>query len=160
RLALYDGIPQLADLGDGDADGVAGLEGEVVAGDQTGAGEEEDAVREEVVPPQPLDQLREGALHLGGARRAVEYGPTPALDRESDVQRSLPRFALFEPDHGAEAAGLAVDLRLREVERVLALDVAGAHVVSDRVADQLQLRRDQERDFRLGDVPPGVAADA
>ena len=41
------------------------------------------------------------------------------------------------PHHGAEGATPEIDLGLREVERVLALDRTGRHVVADRIAHDI-----------------------
>src|SRR5204862_459885 len=49
--------------------------------------------------------------------------------------------------------------RLRQVERVLALDVPRAHVVADRVADDRAARGHDERELGLGHIPACVAAD-
>ena len=60
----------------------------------------------------------------------------------------------------AQGAAIVVELGLRQIERILALDVAGAHVVADGEPDQLSLRRNDQRQFRLGNRPFRVAADA
>src|SRR5262249_28219936 len=61
---------------------------------------------------------------------------------------------------GAEAAALRVDFSLRQIERILALDVARTHVITDRVADDPAERIDDQRQLRLGHVPLRVATDA
>src|SRR5262249_6840474 len=66
------------------------------------------------------------------------------------------RHAAGERDDWAEGAAVVVDLRLRQVERVFALDVAGAHVVADGVADDLEPRRQYQRDLRLRHRPAAV----
>ena len=95
--------------------------------------------------------------------------------RENDVFRQMPsrppsqyeRRSAYPPaalradEHrGPERARAVVDLRLGKGERVLALDVARAHVIADRVADDRAACVDAERNFGFGHAPPCVAANA
>ena len=80
-----------------------------------------------------------------------------AEDVELDLGGGRHGFVADE-EAGAKSAATVVDLGLREVERVGAFDVAGAHVVADGVADDLAARVDDEREFRFGDGPGGIAA--
>src|SRR5262249_18841337 len=48
---------------------------------------------------------------------------------------------------------------LRQIERVFAFDVAGAHVIADGVADQFEPGREHECKLRFGNAPAAVAAD-
>ena len=63
-------------------------------------------------------------------------------------------------DRGAERARGLVDLRLRQVERVLALDRPAGHVVAGHVAEQLAGGVEHEAELGLRHVPVGVGADA
>ncbi len=60
---------------------------------------------------------------------------------------------------GAEGAAAVVDLGLRKIEGIGALDVARAHVVADGVSDDLAAWIDDESEFGLGYGPGGVVAD-
>ena len=62
-------------------------------------------------------------------------------------------------DERPHAARAAINLRLRQIERVLSLDVASGHVVADGVADDGPGRRNDESQFGLGDRPLAVGAD-
>ena len=77
------------------------------------------------------------------------------LDRQRARVRDLPR----QGDDRAEGGAGAVDLGLRQVDRVLALDAAGRDVVADGVAGDLARRVDQQRHLRLRHVPRRVAPD-
>ena len=59
----------------------------------------------------------------------------------------------------ADRAGRCVHLRLAQVERVRALDLARRDVVADRVREDLAALSDHDPDLGLGDVPGRVAAD-
>ena len=64
----------------------------------------------------------------------------------------------WRDDRRAERARAGVDLRLRQVERVRALDVAGRHVVPDRDSRDRAVLAQHEPDLGLGDVPGRVRA--
>src|SRR5690606_30379484 len=84
------------------------------------------------------------------------------------VTRDLERDACCRPLIGhrgerngrAERARTRVDLGLGQIERVLALDIATAHVVADGDADNLHGWIHDQRQFRLGHIPVRIAADA
>ena len=63
-------------------------------------------------------------------------------------------------DRRAERAGGREELRLGEVERVRAFDVACGDVVADRRAEQLTVRVQHECQLRFGHSPRGIGADA
>ncbi len=65
-----------------------------------------------------------------------------------------------EQDARAQRARAVVDLGLRQVERVLALDVARRDVVADAKADDLAVRVHDQRQLGLGHVPGAVGAHA
>src|SRR5688572_26808269 len=79
RPALYDGVRERADAGDGDGDEVAVVEGEVVRGDDAGAGEEHGAVGEVVLAGEPAGELVEAAGHFAGVRFAAVDGLSAAF---------------------------------------------------------------------------------
>ncbi|MEY5026965.1 MAG: hypothetical protein RLZZ244_2493 [Verrucomicrobiota bacterium] len=153
-----DGIFQGADSGDGDSDAVSGGEGEVIRGDDAGAGEKESAVREGVVAPKPGGEFREGAFHLGEGRGAIESGEVRAFDFQADGGVGSGNVA--HEDSGAEGAAVAPDLGLGEVERIFALDVPGAEIIGDGVSEDFPVGIECECKFRLGNVPAGVGAQA
>ena len=49
---------------------------------------------------------------------------------------------------------------MREIERVRPFDVASADIVAQGEADDLELRRQDESQFRLRDRPLGVMSDS
>ena len=73
----------VADL---DAHPVAGLQAEILAGDDAGAGHQQRAVREIQLAAQVGSQLGQGALHLGQAGLALEEHGALAHDFQPDGQ--------------------------------------------------------------------------
>ena len=96
-------------------------------------------VGKDVVAAEPADQVFERAGHVIDAGAAVEDDLAAAVDHEANADLAARRHADGQRDPGAEAAALVVALGLRQIERVVPLDVARAHVVADREADELQL---------------------
>src|SRR5262249_32935410 len=136
-----------------------GNQGEVVGWDNACAGQQDDALGEAVVAAEPVDEVVERPGHLRQGGRSGEHNGAAALDRQVDGDLRQRRHGVGEGNDGAEGAGVVVDLGLRQVERVLALDVARTHVVADRVADQLEPGGQHQGQFRLRHVPLAVAAD-
>ena len=108
---------------------------------------------------QVVGQLVERALDLRRARLARERRAAAARDLEGDRQILQP-VGVADVDAGTDRARAVVDLRLRQVERVVALDVARRDVVADGVADDLAGAVDHQRQLRLGHVPGAVVAHA
>ena len=124
-----------------------------------GAGHEEGAVGKAVVAEQILDKSRWCALQLG--ERSVGGKCSRAAAHNLKTNRRRGRQRLRRDEHaGPERATAVVDLGLRQIERILSLDIARAHVVADGVADDLAAIVDEQRQLRLGHVPLGVAANA
>src|SRR5205085_814372 len=119
----------------------AHFESEAAIGDDAGAGEEEGAGGKGIVAAEPADEVVEGAGHLLDAGAAVEDDLASAVDDEANADLISRGHANGEGDPGAETARLVVALGLRQVERVVPFDVAGAHVVADGEADELELAR-------------------
>ena len=94
---LHHDIRQGADGRDGDSDFVGGGEGEVVVGDDAGAGEEEGPVREGVVAAEVVDQVLQRAVNLIGADGAGKSDRSAAADDQFDLhlikRRQSPRRA-------------------------------------------------------------------
>src|SRR5918996_3560937 len=125
-----DGVREGADPRDVDLDHVTGLEREAVGRDEPGAGEEDAAGRDGVVAQEEADELLERALHTSGRRLAgEELAALGVRDPHADLERLVRDRG---EDRGADRARPRVHLRLWEVERVRAFDVAGRHVVPDR----------------------------
>ena len=111
-----------------------------------------------VVAKQPLGQRRQRALDLTDRRLAAEDRRAAAVDRDRN-RRVRPGQRAVDDQTRAEGRAAGVDLRLRQIERVLAFDVARAHVVADRVAEDRAARVDRQRQLRLGHVPLRIGAD-
>jgi competence protein ComEC len=160
RSDLDDLVGEPADTVDGDRDAVADREGERVVGHDTGAGEEDDTVRECLGPPEMIHEVGERAADAIDRRAPAEHLVSRTFDCHADrpaADRGLDRF---QHDPRAERARAIVDLRLWQVEQVLALDVARTHVVADRAAHEPPAGVHHECEFRLGHAPPRIAADA
>ncbi len=80
-----------------------------------------------------------------------------APDRDAD--RGLAHLFLRPPYENprSECAGAIVNLGLRKVEEILAFDVARAHVVADREADNRSARVEHQRELWFRDVPAGIS---
>src|SRR6185437_12518239 len=159
KTASGDAILKCAQAVDGDADEIAVCERELVAGDDAGASHEIRAVRKAAIAEEPTRKFLRVTLQLGKRRVSFECGPAAAHDLNLDRGNLWQRF-VAEQDTGAKPATPVVDLGLRKVEWILALDVARAHVIADGVADDLAARIEQQRQFGLGDRPSCVGADA
>src|SRR3990172_2645279 len=151
-------VDQSPDGLDGDSDLVAGREGEVAFWNDSRAGEKVASARERVVPEEEARELRRAPLHLRKPGLSLEGDPSPSPDPDRDLGRGR-QGLLSHEEAGPESAASIVDLRLRKIKRILPLDAAGAHVVSDAVSKDLPAARDRERELRLGDVPVGIAPD-
>ena len=104
------------------------------------------------------DEFLGRAHHLVGRGGPVEHRLAVALDRHREVEVVGVADGLWRGDAGADSGTPVVDLGLREVERVLALDRPARHVVADGVAHDLA-PEDHDREFGFGDVPVRVASD-
>ena len=111
------------------------------------------------MPVQERGQLLRRALHFRQRGGAAEDGCAAAHDLQVDAGRWIGGSGA-DQDRRAERAAPVVDLGLRQVERIFAFDVAGAHVVADRVAKDAPAAVDRQGQFRLRRVPGGVRADA
>ena len=106
---------------------------------------------------QPADQFVESANDLARVGVAGEGDRSVANDAERNGER-LSRRRLEQRDPGSQPATGVVHLGLRQVERILALDVATAHVIADSESHQPQSRREHQGELRLGNVPSSVRA--
>ena len=116
---------------------------------------------ESIVPAEPVDQLLEPPGHPGDGGLPVNRSRRPPRS----ISRRMPisargGMAPASVIDGPECTAGVVDLGLRQIERVLALDVPGADIVADREADQLQRGAQDQSQLGLGHRPARVAADA
>ncbi len=99
-----------------------------------------------------LDQFLRLSLHRRQRRRTLERALTSASNRQAHL--GLRRERGRGDQHARpQPAAAVVHLGLGQVQRILSLDVARAHVVADRVPDNLAARADDQRELRLGHVP-------
>src|SRR5690349_4968054 len=101
-------IRQYSDRRDRDADPVALLERERRGRDDPGAGHQEAAVWEAVVPEEPAGKLVRSAPKLGERRRAVEDHLPAADDLKVDLRGGRQR-RIRQQNAGTEGAALVVD---------------------------------------------------
>ena len=95
--------------------------------------------------------------------RAVDVSPAKSSRRPPSrirIRISSGASGAGDEDGRPERARAGVDLRLRQVERVGALDVARGDVVADRDAGDVAALAEHEPDLRLGHGPGRVGADA
>jgi DNA-binding LacI/PurR family transcriptional regulator len=151
-FAPHDGVDQLSDLSDRDADLVAWFQGERQVGDQAGAGGQHHAGREIVLREQVAGQFVDPPPQARRARRSVPGHRVVAADRQPDGEGIRVGHLPHRPDPRADRAGAQVDLGLRQVQRVLAFNGARAHVVADGVADDFGGVVEHDRQFRFGHV--------
>src|SRR5690606_37188444 len=116
---------------DRDSNLVAVREREVVRRHDAGAGHEPRTVRKRILPIQVFREQRQRPFHLTDLGAAREDDLAPASDLHRDL-RLAGRQLLGQHEAGSERGAPRIRLGLRQVERVLALDVARAHVVADR----------------------------
>src|SRR5207247_1921555 len=116
-------------------------------------------MRELVLAEEPIDELPRAAPHTRRRGLAAENGLTAAgycqLDRQVRWVDILSRN-----DHRAEGTRAHIHFRLRQVERIRALDITRGHVVADGVAEDSAIRRCYDRQLRLRHVPLRIGADS
>lgn len=121
--ATYDGVVERPNAVDGDTDRVTGLEGEVVCRHDPGAGEQQNAVGEEVIATEVVDELGKGTDDFGRVDRACEGDGAVALNFDGDSEVFGVGHVFCQGNHRPDGAAPAVHFCLWEVERVFALDV-------------------------------------
>ncbi len=136
-----------------------GSKGKVVRRDDAGSGHEECSVRESVFAEKVGGQIGRFALELRERGGAGKNHTAAAQDFDLDRSGGRQRIAADE-NARAQRATAVVDLGLRKIERIFALDIARAHIVADGVADDLAARVDEQRQLRLGNRPRSVGANA
>lgn len=156
----FGGVFEGAQLSDFDLDAVFRLEAEVVGWDETGSGEEDDAVGEALVGEQVLDEVFEGAFEVIEGGFPGECDGIAAGDGHANGLLADEVFAPTRDDPGAESAGGVEHFGLGEVEQVFAFDIASTDIVTDGAADDSGFGIDDQGEFRFGDRPFGVRADA
>src|SRR6185503_15754575 len=131
-------------------DDVALLETDVHGLDDTGSGGEHGPGRHRVRAAEPVDDLRELALELARAGGSAEDFAAGAVHAAGQLEGVGILDLVGSHDHGPEREAAVVDLRLRQVERVLALDVPGGDVVGQGVAEDGAAAADHDRELGLG----------
>ena len=139
NLALDDGIGQSANPIDGNVDDVFFGERKATVGNDSGSGQHERAVGQVIVADEPLDQVLEIAGHLRDTRFARENRFVVSNDLEVNSDLVARWHGVGQSDPRSDAATLIVDFGLGQIERIVPFDIAAAHVVADRVPDDLAL---------------------
>src|SRR3954452_9325309 len=129
RVLSVDVVLEDADAVDGDPHAIAVLERELVGRDDAGAGEQDGARRVRELGEEGGGELREAALHLADRRRAFEDARAVTLDPDLDGGRGDVAGIAGQHDRSGQPERVVVDLGLRQVERVGALDGARRDVV-------------------------------
>ena len=110
-------IDERPDRFNGNSDLIIDLEGELVRGDDPGAGQQEAAVRELILAEEVVDQLLQATLEAGQFRRSTEDLLALAVDLKHDLRLQRDQLVADENARTQSAAG-AVDLRLWQIERI------------------------------------------
>src|SRR6185436_17966137 len=139
-----------------DAHDVPRTQAEAVGGHDAGAGHQESSLRKTELSTEIAGQLSQAALHLRARGLALEHRFTSAANAELD-RHVGERLLVTQHDGRADGAAAVVHLGLRQVERVVALDVARGDVVARAVADDLEIAIQDQRELGLRHVPLGVA---
>src|SRR5207248_3685946 len=115
------------------------------------------ARREQVVAAEVDDERVQPAVQHARVRRTPEQRTSLAPDLTAYGEGiRIERGGGY--DEGTEGATPVVDFGLRQVERVLALDIARRQVVPDRVARDGEPRIEQQRQLGLRHGPGRVRA--
>ena len=109
---------------------------------------------------QVLDQLARLPAQLARMRLPRKGYRPLALNLQVDAGRRPRLIDKPQDDAGTQGTRARVNLGLRQIERVLAFDVAAAHVVAGGYADDFEGGVDDQRQLRLRHIPGGVAANA
>ena len=122
-VASATGFTSVPISGHVDLDPVAGDEAERVGRDEAGARQKDRPGRDRVLLDEPGGELVERAHHVGG-RGLVLVQHVAFLVRDPHDDLEALRLARRDVERRADRAGAGVHLRLGEVERVGALDLA------------------------------------
>src|SRR4051812_23381533 len=93
-------------------------------------------------------------------RLSGKYGLPIADDLEMDGPLTRIVFGKSHDNPWTDSARARVDFCLREIEHVLAFDIARAHVVSNREANNFSGTVDDQRQLGLRYIPAGIFADS
>ncbi len=134
-LALNDRVGQRANTIDRDVNDVLFCQRKGAIGNDSGSGKQKCTVNEIVIANQPLDEIS-NCLAIW----ETEVSPLKTVAPLRTIANRIPiedRLAyLRQSDPRTETTALVIDLRLRQIEWVVAFDVAAAHVVADRCIRQ------------------------
>jgi hypothetical protein len=107
-----------------------------------------------------LDQRIQPPVQRGSGNGALENDLPAALDGAGDFERIGIGQRIGGEDDGAEGAATVVDLGLRQVEGILALDVPGGNVVGERVARDASAAAQHHGQLRFGRGEARIGANA
>ena len=150
-------IHQRADAVDGDCHNIAGLQCEFIARDDACAGHEQRSRRESVVTIKKSSQFRRRAFELGNRSLPGENRLTSAADGDVDLCFRGKQVA-GDVQAGANGGAELKAFGLREVERILALNIAAGKIIADGITDNLATRVDDESQFRFRHHPLRITA--
>ena len=109
-------------------------------------------MRKRVVAVEPVGERGQRALDLAdGGFAGEDRGAGAAYLNCNDSGAVRQRGG--DDEARAEGGALVVNFRLRQIEGIFALDVARAHVIAERVAEDFSGGIDRKREFGLGHVP-------
>src|SRR5829696_1680935 len=154
-----DRVGQRADAGNVDGDHIARPEAERLVRHDARARQQHRADREGERSHQPTGEVLEPTGDARGAGGPLEFDSLPAPDAEGDVEWRVRGYPSGH-DGWSEGARPVVNLRLWQIEGILSLDGAAAHVVAHHVAEDLTRGIEDQAELGLRDVPGGVGADA
>src|SRR5450755_3156771 len=115
-------IDERSDAGDGDLDFIAARQAERIGWNDAGAGQQETAGRESVVPIEVANQVRGIALQRFKRGRTRKGALAVALYLQPDLGGCGQR-RISHQNARPERAASVVNLGLRQIERILAFDI-------------------------------------
>src|SRR5439155_21432026 len=136
-----------------DANYVASGQGEVISRNDSGAGEENRAVRKRLTAEQIAYQFVEIAFDIGDGSFAFKDGFLSPLDLQLDDPRSRFGFISANTNERPKRAGAIINFGLGQIEEILAFDVTRTHVIADSESRDLSARINNERQFGLRHIP-------
>jgi hypothetical protein len=136
------------------------VEREVVGGHHAGAGQEHRAVWKPLRPTQIGRELLKASLDVADEGLARKRLPAVSMNRAADRPLAHLVLGCAQVHPRRHCTRAVVHLRLRQVQKILAFDVARAHVVADRTAGNLAARVQHECQLGLWHAPAGIAPDA
>ena len=153
-------VAEAADPRDFYLDNITFLEGEGIRWYNARAGEQDRSGGKNLASEKVLREFAERTSNAVHGGLFAKHNISTALNLQANDPST--GFDLGSADQYAwsQGTGAPINLRLRQVQEILAFDIARAHVIPDGKSDQSPVRIENQGQLGFGHAPPSVATDA